>query len=125
MKRHIIWIDLVEGECSSEPFYNFYHILFRRKSQAVVIARLLLSYKNYNVAHYSKNIKGINTKLAHHDKVHLQDKGHNSESYSFGVMPHDYLEILSKLHSKYNNLKTIKDINMKLWIIAYHDMGQL
>ena len=29
-------------------------------------------------------MKGINTKLAHHDKMQLQDKGHNSESYSFG-----------------------------------------
>ena len=25
--------------------------------------------------------------LAHRDKVQLQDKGHNSESYSFGVIP--------------------------------------
>ena len=45
---------------------------------------LLLSLcKNFNVAHYSKSIKGINTKLgilAHHDKLKLQDKGHNSES---------------------------------------------
>ena len=51
------------------------------------------SCKNFNVAHYSKNIKGINTKvgiLANHDKSHkmqLQDKGYNSESYNFGVMP--------------------------------------
>ena len=33
--------------------------------------------------------KGINTKfgiLAHHDKMQLQEKGNNSESYSFGVM---------------------------------------
>ena len=38
----------------------------------------------------SKSIKGISDKLvilAHHDKVQLQDKGHNSESYIFGVMP--------------------------------------
>ena len=67
--------------------------LFRRKSQAIVIARsssLLLSFfKNFNVAHYSKNIKNINSKLgilAHHDKVQLQGKGHNFESYRFGVM---------------------------------------
>ena len=35
-------------------------------------------------------IKGINTKLrilAHHDKMQLQDKGHNSESYIYRVMP--------------------------------------
>ena len=36
-------------------------------------------------AHYS-SIKGINTKLAHHDKGQLQDKGHNSESYNFVVV---------------------------------------
>ena len=45
---------------------------------------------NFNIAHYSKNITGINTKpgiLAHHDQVQLQDKGHNSESYISGVMP--------------------------------------
>ena len=57
----------------------------------VVPVMLLSSFcKNLNVAHCSNSIKGINTKLeilAHHDKVQLQDKGHNSESYSFGVMP--------------------------------------
>ena len=39
--------------------------------------------------HYLKSIKGINTKLgilAHHDKMQLQDKEHNSDSYHFGVM---------------------------------------
>ena len=49
-------------------------------------------------AHYSKSIKGINTKLvilAHHEKVQLQDKGHNSESYSFKVMP--LFNILSRM----------------------------
>ena len=65
---------------------------FQRKSQAIVITRLspLSSCKNFNVAHYSKSIKGINTKLvilAHYDKLLLQDKGHNSECYSFGVVP--------------------------------------
>ena len=37
-----------------------------------------------------RNMKDINTKLgilAHHDKAQLQDKGHNYESYIFGVMP--------------------------------------
>ena len=51
--------------------------LFRSKSQGVRIARLA-SCKNLNVAHYSKSIKGINTKLgilAHCDKMQLQDKG--------------------------------------------------
>ena len=39
---------------------------------------------------YSKRIKGINTILgilAHHDIMQLQDKGHNCESYIFGVVP--------------------------------------
>ena len=46
--------------------------------------------KNFNVAHYSKSIKGINTKLGiltQQDKVQLQDKGHNSESYIFELCP--------------------------------------
>ena len=40
-----------------------------------------VSCKNFNVAHYSKSLKGINTKhgiLAHQDKMQLKDKGHNS-----------------------------------------------
>ena len=66
----------------------------QRKSQASVIARstslLSLSCKNFNVAHYSKSIKGIITKLgilAHHDKMQLQDMGHKSENFNFRVMP--------------------------------------
>ena len=62
--------------------------LFRRKSQSIVIT-WSSSCKNFNVAHYSKCIKDINTKhgiLAHHDKVQFQDKGHNFETYSFGIM---------------------------------------
>ena len=42
-----------------------------------IVARSLLSSKNFNVAHYLKSIKGVNTKfgiLAHHDKVQLQGK---------------------------------------------------
>ena len=73
--------------------------VFRRKSWAIVISRspsllstsLLSSLcKNFSVAQYLKGIKGINTKLeihAHNDKMLLQDKGHNSESNSFGIMP--------------------------------------
>ena len=60
-------------------------MIFSGKSQAVVIARSLLLLpllcKNTNVAHYSKSIKVMNTKLgilANHDKLKLQDKGHNS-----------------------------------------------
>ena len=54
---------------------------------AIVIARSLLLL---NVAHFSKSIKSINTihgALAHHDKMQLQDKWHNSDSYSFRVTP--------------------------------------
>ena len=56
-----------------------------------VITRLSssLSCKNFYVT-YSKNTYGISTKLGiltHHNKVQLHEKGHNSESYSFGVMP--------------------------------------
>ena len=54
---------------------SFLACLFRRKSQAIVIViSLLLSAvacKNFYVAHSSKNVKGINTKLwilRHHDK---------------------------------------------------------
>ena len=51
--------------------------LFWRKIWPVVIARvLLLSCKNFNVAHYSKSSTGIDTKLgilAHYDKMQLQD----------------------------------------------------
>ena len=44
----------------------------QRKSRAIVITRLLwlmlLSWcQNFNVAHSSKSIKGINNKLAQHD----------------------------------------------------------
>ena len=54
-----------------------------------MITRLSLLCKNFNVAHYSKSIKDTNTKLvmlSHHEKMQLQHKGHNSESYIFGVM---------------------------------------
>ena len=64
-------------------------MLIFRKSQAIVNARSS-SCKNFNVAHYSKNIKGISAKLvilAQHNKLHLRDKGHNSECYISGVMP--------------------------------------
>ena len=57
----------------------------------------LLFCKNFNVAQYSKSIKGINTKLGilgHHDKMQLQDKGHNS---GFGVMPIFLLKFLGRM----------------------------
>ena len=48
------------------------------------------SCKNFNnVVHYAKNVEDINTIfeiLAHHDKVRLQGKWHNSDSYIFGIM---------------------------------------
>ena len=74
--------------------------LFQGKSQTIIMARssslmllslFLSSCKNFNIAHYWISIKGINTKLgilAYHDKLQLQDKGHNPESYIiFRVMP--------------------------------------
>ena len=74
----------------------FLACLFRRKSRAIVITRLLSSSllssglcKNFNVANYSKS-KVINTKcgiLAHHDKMQWHDKGHNSESYILVLWP--------------------------------------
>ena len=45
--------------------------------------------KKCNVANFLKGIKDIKTSLivlGHHDMMQLQDKGYNSESYSFGVM---------------------------------------
>ena len=69
---------------------HFLACLFWRKSRAIVITRSLsLLFENFNVAHYSKSIKVIIIKLGiltHDDKVQLQDKEHNSESYIFGVM---------------------------------------
>ena len=47
-----------------------------------------------------KSTQSINTKLgilAHHDKVQLQDKGHNSESCSFRVMTLFNLFFLSRM----------------------------
>ena len=32
-------------------------------------------------------LKNLSLKLRYNDKIQLQDKGHNSKSYSFGVMP--------------------------------------
>ena len=57
--------------------HSFLACLIRRKSQGIVITRLSskLLCKNFNVAHYSKSIKDVNTKLgilAHHDKMQLQ-----------------------------------------------------
>ena len=72
-------------------FMNFLARLFQRKSQARSLSLLSsLACKIFNVVHYSKSVKGINTKLgmlAPHDKILLQDKGNKSETYSFGVMP--------------------------------------
>ena len=85
-----VFSEVLQIQITSGTFrltHTFLACLFRRKSQAIVIARLS-SCKNLNVAHYSKNTLGINTKLgilAHHDKVQLQDMGRNSESCSFGA----------------------------------------
>ena len=75
----------------SFKFVIFSLSVIQRKSRSIVIAiSSSLSSKNFDVAQYSKSIKDINTKLgmlAYPDKNHLQNKWHNSESYSFGVMP--------------------------------------
>ena len=64
----------------------YFYKLVSFEEKDIVIARLLSSSrKNFNVAHYSKSIKGINTKLwilPHHEKMQLQGKGH-----SLGVIP--------------------------------------
>ena len=60
-----------------------------------MIARL--QCKNFNLAHYSKSIKGTNTILgilANHDKVQLQDK-HNSKAIFLELCP-----CLSKILSR-------------------------
>ena len=80
-------------------FYLFYFgkgpidlsYLFRRKSIAIVIPRSSSSCKNYNVAHCSKSLKGINTK---HGIFAHQDKGHNSESYSCRMVVPDRRALL-------------------------------
>ena len=69
--------------------------LVRRKSRAIEIAKSSLSSsslscKNFNVAHYSESIKGINAKLgilAYLERVKLQGMGHNSEHYISMVIP--------------------------------------
>ena len=76
-------------------YFIFSSSVSQKKCQAIVIARLLFllsstSCKNFNVAHLSKSIIGINTKigmLAHREKMQLQNMEHNSESYISGVMP--------------------------------------
>ena len=79
----------------SQTFFPFYLVCFEEKVE------LLWSLDRHRaktyVAHYSSNIKGINTKLAHHDKMQLQNKGHNSDSDSFGVMPLFYLKFLNRM----------------------------
>ena len=67
--------------------------LFRRKSRTVVIAgsSLSSSCKNFNVAHYSKKVLEVSTPNLEYllimTSMRLQDKGHNSESYSFELCP--------------------------------------
>ena len=59
--------------------------LFR--SLAIVMARSLLCKNLKNFLKIFKVSLPNFSILAHHDKIQLQDKGHNSESYSFGVLP--------------------------------------
>ena len=71
--------------------------------KAIVVARLspllMALCNNFNVAYYSKNIKGINTKLgilACHDKVQLQNKGYNSKAIVLELCPF-LTKILSRI----------------------------
>ena len=86
-------ISIERDILSTKKQIVIFSLSFRRNSWAIVITRSSLSAascKNFNVAHYSKSIKDISTKLgivAHHDNVQFQGKGHNCESYIFAVMP--------------------------------------
>ena len=72
---------------------DFVSLSVSKKKSAIVIARsssLLSLCKNFNLALYPKSIKIINIKLgirAHHDKMQLQDKGHNSEAIALELFP--------------------------------------
>ena len=76
-----------------QNWYGNVHISYGIPSifnSSVSKKKSLSSCKNFNVAHYLKSITDINSKLgilAHHDKMQLQDKGHNSECCIFGVSP--------------------------------------
>ena len=70
---------------------QFVHLLahlFRRESQAIMIARSLLSSscKNFDVAHNSKSIKVINTKLGIH-AYHRMTRGINLKAIFLVVFP--------------------------------------
>ena len=68
-------------------FVTFTSLSVSNKSKQIIMISSSLSLCS---PFYSLSIKGINTKLgilAQHDKIQWQDKGHNSESYIFGVMP--------------------------------------
>ena len=60
-------------------FYNQAKInMFKLIARPWSLTATSLPCKNIYAAHYSKSIKGINTKLgilAHYDKMPLQDKG--------------------------------------------------
>ena len=63
------------------PVYNYKLVCLEERVELLLF---LDCHCRHCAKTYSKNIKGINTKLgilAHHNKVHLQDKGHNSEMY--------------------------------------------
>ena len=87
LKKYLKIYDIVLNLDHANFALMFLACLFWRKSWAVAITRSSLLCKIFNVAHYSKSIKAIKTKLVHYGKMQLQDKGRNSENYSFGVMP--------------------------------------
>ena len=59
--RLILYVFIIWRLWKKSIYYTIIDCLFRRKSQADVIARS--SCKKLNVAHYSKSIKNIITKL--------------------------------------------------------------
>ena len=52
-----------------------------------ILSSHLITLFSVNVRHRNKVLKVSTAILAHYDKVQLQDKGHNSERYIYGVMP--------------------------------------
>ena len=93
------------------------------------LAFFVKSIVYFNVAHYSKMLIKISTPnlecLLIMTRCSCMKRGLTLKAVVFGVMPLFNLEILSKLLIKCDNFKTIKDIKMKLQILAYHEMGQL
>ena len=56
--------DGTDNKCKFDALYYVISLFVSKKNlKAIVLARLLLLCKIFIVAHYSKSIEGINTKL--------------------------------------------------------------